>query len=451
MKNLSKSILAVAVMVSLYPSMALAQDNSLCENSTGYTVAFFNGVWNDPTDARMAVQALQESAFGAVATAPITFYDEPVKFVPLYNYTGVLNGASRFEDLAEVFIQRGEEIGFDPKRHFDIYWDAVNAKQVGFFDKIKSILGQTASLPLNLLDELYGYTANKALAIVADMFSNPPTDRDYQSQRSTLNRVMLEGEKIMMVAHSQGNLFLNKAYDYVVSNPNYTEQNVSALHVAPASSTLRGEHVLANIDAVINGLMLTGINSVPPVTVYLPVSHLLTDPSGHMFIETYLNGSQPAAPQILFGLNEAMTQLVAPQRLASAGSFSATLTWDRAGDVDLHIFEPNTAHVFYRRKAGLVGFLDHDDTTGTGPEHYYASCNPAILEEGVYTFAINNYGAQAGTTATLQISTPKINELILKQLTLGSAKGSNGDLSPTPLVTVTVTKDSNGKFVINAD
>jgi len=44
------------------------------------------------------------------------------------------------------------------------------------------------------------------------------------------------------------------------------------VHVAPASPTLRGRYVLADIDVVINGLRLSGINSVQPINILLPTS-----------------------------------------------------------------------------------------------------------------------------------------------------------------------------------
>jgi len=49
------------------------------------------------------------------------------------------------------------------------------------------------------------------------------------------------------------------------------------------------------------------------------------------------------------------------------------LTWDQpTSDLDLHVVEPNGAHVYYGNKSGDDGFLDVDDTDGYGPEHYIA-------------------------------------------------------------------------------
>jgi hypothetical protein len=55
---------------------------------------------------------------------------------------------------------------------------------------------------------------------------------------------------------------------------------------------LRGEHILADIDLVINGLRTTGINTVPPANVVLPTSS--RDVTGHGFEPTYMDKARAA-------------------------------------------------------------------------------------------------------------------------------------------------------------
>lgn len=56
--------------------------------------------------------------------------------------------------------------------------------------------------------------------------------------------------------------------------------------------TLRGEHVLANIDLVIHALRLSGINSVPPINISIAPS--TADLTGHGFDPTYLDVARAA-------------------------------------------------------------------------------------------------------------------------------------------------------------
>ena len=68
------------------------------------------------------------------------------------------------------------------------------------------------------------------------------------------------------------------------------------VHVAPASPTLRGEHVLADIDLVINGLRIQGPGTVAPINLNLPASK--RDLSGHTFEGTYLDPTRPSRERV---------------------------------------------------------------------------------------------------------------------------------------------------------
>ena len=70
------------------------------------------------------------------------------------------------------------------------------------------------------------------------------------------------------------------------------------------------------------------------------------------------------------------------------------MTWGSQPDVDLHVTEPNEFHVFYGSTRGPSGYLDVDDVTGFGPEHFYVSCG--TLETGTYAIGVNYYSGSAG-------------------------------------------------------
>lgn len=99
---------------------------------------------------------------------------------------------------------------------------------------------------------------------------------------------------MVLIAHSQGNLFVNTAYDGVRSARPTVQARV--VHVAPASPTLRGDYVLADIDLVINGLRTQGINSVPAANISLPYSGV--DASGHTLVATYLDITRAALERV---------------------------------------------------------------------------------------------------------------------------------------------------------
>lgn len=75
-KLFSYLLCTVLLLTSITPAFAL----NLCETKQGFSALFFNGVWNTTDDANSA-----------------------------------------FEDIAEVFIQRANELDVDPTKHFDSF------------------------------------------------------------------------------------------------------------------------------------------------------------------------------------------------------------------------------------------------------------------------------------------------------------------------------------------
>ena len=82
------------------------------------------------------------------------------------------------------------------------------------------------------------------------------------------------------------------------------------------------------------------------------------------------------------------------------GALRFTLTWDRAGDVDLHVVPPGGEEIYYNARSQQGGTLDRDDTTGTGPENvFWASSPPA----GSYLVCVVPYRITGPTNFRLAI------------------------------------------------
>lgn len=415
---------------------AHAAEGHLCE-PRGYTVGVFNGVWNTTRQAYNGRVLLEDLLGGE-------YQGEPVEYENFYNTTGTENGATMAQDIAEVFIQRANEIDTSGElaRRFEYLWDAATDPKQPLLTQLRNAL----NAPAMLLENIYTAISTKLVASLAALLSNPPTALDHAQHRLTVDTLVTEGQKMLFVAHSQGNLFLNPAYDYAKNR--LGTDSVAATHIAPASLTLRGPHVLADIDLVINGLRLFGWNSVPQINLALPGSD--KDLSGHTLNNTYLDASRPGRERVKQVAEQGLASLMPPNPTASRGFFTTMLTWDGTGDVDLHSFEPAGAHVYYSNKSGQVGALDLDNTVANGPEHYYASCNPAQLQEGSYRFGINNYRNANGRTATLQVSFAQGGQPVTRTLDVGVERRTAGDSSPIPVLTVNVAKDASGSFQATA-
>ena len=94
----------------------------------------------------------------------------------------------------------------------------------------------------------------------------------------------------------------------------------------------------------------------------------------------------------------------------------------------------------------MSGYLDVDNVTADGPEHYYATCDASILQTGTYNIGINNFSDATGRIATVQVATASEGEIFSTSLDVGGEKSSQGDSSPIPVVSVIVAKDLQGKF-----
>jgi hypothetical protein len=226
--------------------------------------------------------------------------ETPVKHNLFYNQTACGSAwygkVSCLEDVAEVFEQRAKELDGVFADRWEVFWDILAGRHMSdgsLTGRLMSLLGNGANALLQWLDSTANAFLNQLASAVLKLitlFTNSPT---YENQADHLTRLTEHADRgsgFVLVAHSQGNLFVNSAYDALMAAKPNAEAKV--VHVAPASPTLRGEHILADIDLVINGLRTTGINTVPPANVVLPTSS--RDVTGHGFEPTYMDKARAA-------------------------------------------------------------------------------------------------------------------------------------------------------------
>lgn len=256
-------------------------------------IGFFNGVANTRDATQSSIDRL-EVEFGP------QYKDAPLKYEWFYNQTacgeGILGKPSCLEDVAEVFDQRTRELGGVFATRWETFWDILagrHQQETSLTGRLVDLLGNGGNALLQWLDTgvnaILNQIARDSLKLIT-LFKDSPTYENRANHMERLWQHADENSGMVLVAHSQGNLFVNSAYDALKTvKPN---AQAKVVHVAPASPTLRGEYVLANIDLVINALRVTGLNSVPDVNISLPLSKI--DPSGHGFEPTYLDTTRSA-------------------------------------------------------------------------------------------------------------------------------------------------------------
>ena len=425
-KILCRAVVSAAMIGT--PMAARAQAPSLC-TPTGTTFGFFNGVLTSRADAEISLHYLR-AAYGNIDPT-----GQEIKYEVFYNST---NG---FEDFVEAFEQRLLEQEGQLSNRFEYFFEGLSGGG-SWLDAVTTAIPRTPSLVASFVE----YVNARDVAWLASLAGeNPPTIANYGEHRARLDTLTLQGSKLLFFAHSQGNLFANSAYAYARSK--VPANSVKLVHVAPASVALNGEYTLANLDLVIGGLRLAG--SVPGNTTDIP-GYLnraagvngRRDILGHGLLEIYLNPTLSTRGRIDSHVQNALATLVAPEAEASRGFFTVTLTWNGTGDVDLHTFEPNGTHVFYASRSGASGFLDVDNVTANGPEHYFASCDPARLQVGTYRIGINNFARADGRVATVQLSSYRDGVLLTRVRGVGPARGTSGNATPISVMDVTVSRNA---------
>lgn len=432
--KITSFILSVALIFSssLHASDIL-DENNICQASGDTIFAFFNGVMTTHDLALDNLDVLRATHGNTSPDGGKIDYDL------MYNHT---NG---FQDFVETFEQRFQE-QHELKDRWELFFQVLK-DQGSWWDKI---VFKIPELFVNA-DSWNEILQANFIRNLSALIKNPPqTIKNYEEHQTKIDSWVLEGKKLLFVAHSQGNLFVNTAYTYTTSK--VSSDSVKVIHIAPASPIINGPHVLANQDLVINGLRAFG--TVPPVTHSIPIYKPLMnnhgrDFLGHGLIETYMNPAFGMYESIKGHVDQALTELKAPPTQASQGFFTATLSWDGSGDVDLHTNEPTGSHVYYGSKKGASGYLDVDNTQGFGPEHYFASCDKTKLSTGVYNISLANYARAEGRKATLQISSDAAGVLGTKSVVMG---GETRDTPTFDMFNVRVSQDPDTlKYSVSLD
>jgi len=207
MKNLFIVLIISAIATN---SFAQVPDTSLCQ--TGYRVYFGNGVKAPDAihkyDAAYRVKDMLGPTYGDQR--------EPVEYWISYNPTDGMLG-----DLLEAFAQKRAE---DPTLSWQLFFRWVSGEFI------------STSL-LVALEDYFGTTGAQKIAQAAAKLSSPQayTDPVVIGHSSSYESALLEGKRVMVVAHSQGNLYANAAYGRL-RNINSSEYDLGAFGIAAVAS-----------------------------------------------------------------------------------------------------------------------------------------------------------------------------------------------------------------------
>lgn len=205
-------------------------------------VGFFNGVWNTEKDARDGLNALQ-------ATTNQVKDNKSVKYELFYNQTGCGRaGSSCLQDLTETFAQREQELGGVLSQRWEYFWEMLFGNYTAPSSLTGSLLarlGQPALALAQLLDSIFNLMLAQIASGYAKLLSNPPTAADLGAHIVKLQTYADDDYTMVLIAHSQGNLFVNAAYEQLRSaRPEAVAKGVAhcARLTHPAGRTCAGRY-----------------------------------------------------------------------------------------------------------------------------------------------------------------------------------------------------------------
>jgi hypothetical protein len=387
-------------VVSLWASGAIAQEPHAdsCERDEVTKVYYTNGVGTSRVEARIAMRSIQAAYRDQLEAQYPT---QKFEFRVAYNQSG-----STIDDVREVSLQR------DSERL------SVTLTLAEIF-----AVSRLSTPTLILLRHLAERQDNEHLRLIVEAALNPQSDLKEvaaslselsQDQLSESNEIiyqeyrrgLMAGDRVIVFAHSQGNLFANHAVERLHQEKPEWAQSISIINVAnPDNRVLSGSFCVTADDDIVIQNLLGSFEEVADCGIDndVSISPFERDISNHGFLDAYFAEGLPSRARIDGFFESLIAGLTFPEAELSDGALRVTLEWTGDQDIDLHITEPNGETVYYGSRVGPSGELDRDDTDGHGPENYFVACD--ALEEGTYQFKVHYYSGSGAADITLLLST----------------------------------------------
>ena len=437
---MKKTLIYTACVAALSSSSALAQGEGTGQlwgcvvdpDEKVTDIYFANGVGNSEEDAMMSAGHL--SKFYTDKLKPLKERFGTANFPYAYNPT-----LGEFYDVVEVLHQKSREAGFSEwlsgLQILRLIQGGLNSAE--FASVVKVVL-----LPLSIipgfsfaLDELFRFASDEITKAQAEAIKNIPEVEALHTDLYTSS--LRAGKRVFVIAHSQGNLFTNASLAAAARAQPDEADSLAMIGVAtPAARQFRDSfYRTAHGDRVINLIRLTD-NVVASNIANNVGTRVARGFSKHSFITDYMWPGLPSEGDITFQLKRLFINTPFPPR-DEGSAIRVSLTWGNSPpDFDLHAFEPDGTHVYYKRPSGsgFNGTLDVDDRNGNGPENYVVACDE--IETGAYSIGVNYYDGEGPGSVTVNLS---LGDGTTRQKTVNftEAAGRAGNI-PDPIFTIRV-------------
>ena len=258
------------------------------------------------------------------------------------------------------------------------------------------------------------------------------------------------GGRVLIIAHSQGNLIAQKVIEEIRANPDYRD-SVGMIGVASPASRLPycpfGQGIIqcywtAYDDFVIE-LVRETVGAIPS-NVKNDIDsekRSYSDLFNHSFLGSYFSFGIPSRALIDADVNSWMKALEFPNK----ADVAVLLSWEGNADVDLHVYEPSSqslgTHVFHGNPVGEFGTYDKDFQSGGKSEIY---CIREVDASGDYVLAMNYYSGNGPQAVTVKVVEANGENREIP-LDLAEPKGPDGEDDLTEIATMSVSYEESKK------
>jgi IPT/TIG domain len=274
-------VLAVLLLVTLMPTTAQA---SPCPGKVAF--AFINGIWVSPDDYIIDKEILRDKLQAELGCTPV--------IIDAYN-----TSASKASDLYESSQLLGNPI--DPQLAEMILTGTIDLAE----EQFGTFAQDAATFFINEL-------VDNIASLEGDITS--PLEADFKSHLASYESVLASGYRLVIVGHSEGNLFANAEYDALLSLSDANAAKVTVVGIATPSFRVAGDptnthYATVHGDFIWKVVDFQGRKALPANVVFDPCAtdasadHPLEATECHYF-ETYMGNGwrdifaliQPAVP-----------------------------------------------------------------------------------------------------------------------------------------------------------
>jgi hypothetical protein len=275
--------LAALMAFVLLPFSTLPSAAQTPAGGSGYVIGYINGVSTDPIAAQDGLNAVS-AIYGA------QYSNHPISYTLFYPPTDGM-----IQDVVNAFAQRVQTSPGLTDR-WELVWDildggggAISDLAIAENPSLNSLVSDLKSLFLSdVSSNVKNITSNKEFQPAVDQFV------------SALTTYYTQQKKTLVVAHSQGNVYLNAAYD--VMKPQLKTDSLRTVAVATPTASVKdpqGRYVTSTTDLVIQTVAFA-LGNVEPANTEGPILASVSSDSafGHKFVDIYVNPSYKLFPAI---------------------------------------------------------------------------------------------------------------------------------------------------------